>query len=174
MDQDRTNFKAWYADALELLYPMGEHGVAAFMISLPLLERYLRQSNKLSPDDNLNPGCWRTLRALFPTLPSDEVAKDFWTAYRHGFLHQATMSLRARTLPAASLTHDIVIDPVTVNRDGSFVVHPVLFSKLIVRTIEANFAAFVGEGSSAPPLPKIVATVAPPDGINVPPISLNK
>jgi hypothetical protein len=176
MDQDRSNFKAWYADALELLYPKREHGVAAFMISLPLLERYLRQSNKLSPDDNLNAGCWRTLRALFPTLPSDEVAKDFWTAYRHGFLHQATMSLRAKsgpTLPAASLTHDIVIDPVTVNRDGSFVVHPVLFSKLVVRTIEVNFAVFVGDGSSAPPLPKIVATAAPTDGMNVPPINSN-
>lgn len=175
MDQDRKNFQAWYADTLELLYPKGDAGIAVFMIAFPLLERYLRQVNKLAPDDGMNAGCWRTLCSLFPTLSSDETAKEFWTVCRHGFLHQATMSLRAKdggALPAASLTHDIVIDPVTLNRNGSFVIHPVLFSKLVIRTIEKDFAAFAGAGTPAPLLPKIVATVSSSDEIHVPSINL--
>ncbi len=176
MDQDRKNFQAWYADALELLYPKRDAGIAVFMIAFPLLERYLRQVNHRAPDEELDAGCWRTLRALFPTLPSDEAAKDFWTVCRQGFLRQAAMSLRAKdggALPAAALTNDIVIDPVTLNRNGGFVIHPVLFSKLVVRTIEKDFAAFAGAGAAAPPLPQIVATAASSDEILVPSINLS-
>jgi hypothetical protein len=116
------------------------------------------------------------LRSLFPTLPSDEIAKEFWTVCSHGFIRQATLSLRAKdggALPAASLTHDIVIDPVTLNRNGSFVIHPVLFSKLVIRTIEKEFAAFAGAGTPAPLLPKIVATPSSSDEILIPPINLS-
>lgn len=176
MDQDRKNFQAWYADTLELLYPKRHAGIAVFMIAFPLLERYLRQVSNRAPDEDMDAGCWRTLRSLFPTLPSDEIAREFWTACRHGFFHQATMSLRAKEgggLPAVSLTHDIVIDPVALNRNGSFVIHPVLFSKLVIRTIENDFAAFAGGGTPAPPLPKIVATAASSDEVLVPSINLS-
>ncbi len=174
MDQNRVNFRAWYVDTLELLYPRRGAGIAVFMIALPLLERYLRQANQRTAEDELNAGCWRTLRTLFPTLSSDKAASEFWTACRQGFVHQATLSMRAkgaRSAPAASLTHDIVIDPVTLNPDGSFVIHPVLFSKLVVRTIEQDFAVFAGAGTPAVPLPKIVATAPPADGLIVPSIS---
>jgi hypothetical protein len=174
MDQDRANFRAWYTDALELLYPRRDAGIAVFMIALLLLERYLRRANGRAADDELNAGCWRTLRALFPTLTSDQTADDFWTACRQGFVHQASMSLRAkgaRSSPPVSLTHDIVIDPVTVNADGSFVIHPVLFSKWVVRTIEQDFAVFAGSATPAVAMPKIVATAPPADGIIVPSIT---
>jgi hypothetical protein len=38
-----NNVRAWYAEVLEDLYPKRSAGIAALMISLPLLERYIRQ-----------------------------------------------------------------------------------------------------------------------------------
>jgi hypothetical protein len=42
---DLDNFKAWYVDVLTPLYPHRNAGIAVFMLSLPLEERYLRQKN---------------------------------------------------------------------------------------------------------------------------------
>ena len=39
--------------------------------------------------------------------------------------------------------------------DGSFCVHPVLFSQAVVREIEADFPVFAGIAAGAPPLAKV-------------------
>ena len=49
---------------------------------------------------------------------------------------------------------------------------PVLFSKLVIKAIEANLTTFVGAGTPAPKLPEVVAYVSPSAGITVPPITL--
>jgi hypothetical protein len=99
----------------------------------------------------------------------------FWQVYRNGFLHQATLSLhnsKGVALPAGSLTHDVTA-PVTIEANGSFVLHPKLFSEQIVRTIKADFATFVGIGMPTPQLPTVVAIVSPALGNNPPPIVLS-
>src|SRR5690349_7539021 len=107
---DLDNFKAWYADVLTTLYPMRNAGIAVFMLSLPLAERYLRQKNNLGPDAVLDDAFMKSLCAIFPVLQDVRTSRQFWTVYRHGFLHQATLSTCTRSgaaLPVGWLTHDI-------------------------------------------------------------------
>jgi hypothetical protein len=61
---DLDNFKAWYVDVLTALYPMRNAGIAVFMLSLPLAERYLRQKNNLGPDAVLDDAFMRNLCAI--------------------------------------------------------------------------------------------------------------
>ena len=163
MDNHLKNFRAWYIKILEDLCPKRDAGIAILMISLPLLERYLRQKNSLRPENPLNDGCMDTLRSVFPALPDRATAWTFWQVYRNGFLHQATLSMSTRkgaALPAASLTHDMT-SPVAIEADGSFVLHPCLFSQHVLRAIEAEFAIFAGTGTPTPQMPTVVATVNP-------------
>jgi hypothetical protein len=157
MSEHSDNFKAWYADVLTSLYPNRNAGIAVLMISLPLAERYLRQKNHVGPDDPLTDDCMTSLIRIFSVLPDVSTARKFWAVYRNGFLHQATLSTSARggaSLPVGWLSHDIS-DAVQIRPDGSFCVHPVLFSQSIVRTIESEFAVFAGVAAGAPPLAKV-------------------
>jgi hypothetical protein len=151
---DLDNFKVWYVDVLTTLYPNRNAGIAVFMLSLPLAERYLRQKNKIGPDANLDDAFMRSLCSIFPVLRDAPTAKQFWAVYRHGFLHQATLSTctrKSEALPVGWHTHDIT-DAIQVRSDGSFCVHPVLFSETIVRRIENDFAVFAGVAEGAPAL----------------------
>jgi hypothetical protein len=172
---DLQNFRAWYVQVLESLYPQRTAGIAVVMISLPLLERYIRQKTGLSPSESIDLRCMPILRSVFPVLSNDATAQDFWQVYRNGFLHQATLSLqtgKGRTLPAGSLTHDIGV-PVKLELDGSFVIQPVLFSKRVVEKIEADFNTFAGAGAPAPNLLHVVASAPSATGFEVPPVTLS-
>jgi len=175
MNTDLRRFRAWYVKTLESLYPVRDAGIPVLMISMPLLERYLRQKNRRTPEQLLDDACMDTLHSIFPALPDTPTAWHFWQVYRNGFLHQATLSLRTRggaALPSGELTHDIA-QPIDVKTDGSFVLQPVLFSTRVTETIEADFATFVDAGTPAPKLPKVVAYVGPSaGGAAVPPIML--
>ena len=166
MVEDRRNFQAWYVDILESLYTTRAAGIAVLMISTPLLERYLRQKNGRTPEQSLDDSCMETLRSIFPTLRDAATAWNFWRIYRNGFLHQATLSLKTHSgarLPAGSLTHDVSA-AISLNPDGSFVLHPVLFSRQVVTTIAGDFPTFVGIGTPVPPPPQVVAYVRPASG----------
>jgi hypothetical protein len=157
MDEDLTNFRAWYADVLAALYPNRNAGIAVLMLSLPLAERYIRQRNKVAPGTDLTDECMRTLIGILPALRDVGTARHFWAVYRHGFLHQATLSAVARSgaaLPVGWLTHD-TREPFEMRQDGSFQVHPVLLSEAFVRAIEGDFAVFVGTAAGAPPLARV-------------------
>jgi hypothetical protein len=163
---DLDNFKAWYADVLKTLYPNRNAGIAVFMLSLPLAERHLRQKNNLGPNAPVDEAFMSSLCVIFPVLRDAATARQFWNVYRNGFLHQATLSTCTRkgaTLPVGWLTHDIA-DAIQIRPDGSFCVHPVLFSEAIVREIEKDFAVFAGVGTGAPAL----ATVANLDPVTIP------
>lgn len=167
--QDATNFKTWYTDTLTLMYPRRESGLAVFLISLPLLERYLRQKNKVPPTDDLSDACMTTLRGIFGSLRDNLVARRFWSVYRNGFLHQATLSWETRrgtALPIGRLTHDCTA-AVLVAADGTFLVNPVLFSQQVVATIESDFATFE-DATVGLPLPAVQQQAAPVGTINIP------
>jgi len=124
MKDAASNFKAWYVDVLDVLYKIEGAGIPVLMISLPLLERYLRQKNHVAPNDKLNDACMSNLCSMFPALPSVAVAWQLWNVYRNGFLHQATLSAvthRGTNLPVGWLTYNRST-PVTIEPDGSFCV----------------------------------------------------
>jgi hypothetical protein len=153
MPTDKENFQFWFVDVLERLHNERSAGIASLMVTLPLLERYMRLKNGLGPNDPIKNGMG-TLRTLFPVFTTDAHAYEFWTVYRHGFLHQATLSDVARNgsgLPKGWLSQDLGT-PVEVATDGSFRLDPVSFSRRVIKTIEADFAIFVGAGTAAPAL----------------------
>jgi hypothetical protein len=157
MDEDLANFKAWYADVLAALYPIPAAGIAVLMLSLPLAERYLRQKNKVAPDVVLTDDCMRTFIGILGALQNIETARQFWAVYRHGFLHQATLSAVARggaSLPVGWLTHNSG-EPFVIRQDGGFQVQPVLLSEAIVRAIRADFEVFAGTAAGAPRLARV-------------------
>lgn len=159
MDTDYQNYKAWYADFLPKLYPDRNAGFAILMVVFPLLERYLRQKNGLSPADTLNDSCMDGLCNIFPVLSDRQKARNFWNVYRNGILHQVTLSRQNRSgssLPTGWLSHDkkvsIIIEP-----NGSFWIHPVLFSKQILKMIDEDFGTFKGISATSTRLPTIKA-----------------
>ncbi len=123
MDTDLKNFRAWYAQILEKLYPDPNAGMAVLMLSMPLLERYLRNKVGCAPGQDLNDAWHDGLLRIFPVLTDRATARKFWSVFRHGFLHQVTLSLKTRRgrlpLPAGELTHDID-PPIRVDRGWQF------------------------------------------------------
>jgi hypothetical protein len=145
------NFRAWFVDVLEQLYPIQTAGFAITMIALPLLERYLRQrANLTAEDDRLTPAFYRELLTLFPELETQTQAKDFWQVYRNGILHQVAFSQKTSALPAGALTHTDI--GISITPEGDFRLNPADFAKRITAQILADFRAFEGLGSSAPTL----------------------
>jgi hypothetical protein len=163
---DLTNFREWYVDTLTQMYPRRESGIAVLMLSIPLLERYLRQKNGLTPRDDLNPRFMKDLCTLFSALADEHVARQFWNVFRNGFLHQATLSLQSkggRDLPVGVLSHDFR-HAVAVEPNGQFSVHPVLFSQRVIQEIVKNFSVFSGIGVPLPTVNQYRIISQPPCG----------
>jgi hypothetical protein len=156
MVSDLKNFEAWYAVILESLYPKRDAGFIIATIAFPLLERYVRQKVRLPASENLNDAFHRELTRLIPGFQDMRQARQFWSAFRNGLLHQVTLQLETKTggtLPPTALTHDI--DRIfTVTTTGILVLHPVLFAKRVLELIRQDFSTFVGQVHIGPPLPE--------------------
>ena len=116
----------------------------------------MRVKSDLGPTDNIKRGMG-TLRVIFPVFRDDGQAYEFWTVYRHSFLHQATlneMTSGGLGLPKGWLSRDFTM-PLEEGIDGSSRVDPVSFSRKVIKTIEADFAIFVGAGTAVPALADI-------------------
>jgi len=154
MSDNLENFRSWFVRVLEGLYPQPEAGFAIVMIAFPLLERYLRLKVNLAPNVVLNDSFFRELIRLFPQLdtPDTKIARDFWSVYRNGALHQVTFSSETknrRPLPAGAFSG---VPGLYVAPDGGFFLHPADFAKRVTQEIEADFATLEGAASGAPPL----------------------
>jgi len=147
------NFKSWYADTLLELYPDPNSGFVILMVTFPLLERYLRHKNGLTHEDNLSNDCMDELCEMFPALPNGKAARNFWKIYRNGILHQVTLS-RDTAMPDGWLSYEID-SAISVESDGSFLIHPVLFSKHVLHIIENDFATFEQGSAASTKLPKV-------------------
>ena len=157
MATDFENFKSWYVDTLLKLYPDRNSGFAILMIVFPLLERYLRHKNGLTHKENLSNGCMDELRNMFPALPTTEAAWKFWNIYRNGILHQVTLSRenkRGTEMPDGWLSHDIH-SAINIESDGSFLIHPVLFTKHVMDIIKSDFDTFIQGSAASTKLPKV-------------------
>jgi hypothetical protein len=130
---NRENFDKWFADYIRSLARDPNAGFLLTMVSFPLLERYLRQHTNAVPK---SPSFIKGLLKLFPELQSDAVAQSFWTIYRHGLLHNVTMSRES---------HGLTLDSpraVEVQADGKVWLNPVLFAERVVATIDRDFETF--------------------------------
>jgi hypothetical protein len=151
MPTDRGNFEAWFVRPLECLYPKAEQfGLIIAMVTLPLLERYLRQKKNIT-GVKLPPEFYTELEELFPELKGQ--AGKFWNLCRNGLLHRSTFNG-----PGIYLVRDLNI-PVVADRGDpanvAFRLDPVAFARKVLATISGDFEVYANSLTS--PLP----TVAP-------------
>ncbi len=92
MNADHQHFQMWYKRILEKLYDDPHAGFPILMITFPLLERYIREKSKNHEADSLNDEFHKELIKIFPELKTTSNSKKFWKIYRHGILHQGTLS----------------------------------------------------------------------------------
>ena len=160
MGNSLENFRAWYVEPLKLLYPHRDAGFPVAMVAFPLLERYIRQRIGVRGHDPLNDAFFRVLCVVVPGLKSEDVARTFWSAYRHGLLHEVTLARETRrgaALPVAWLSHDVPL--FSIDQNGEYWLHPVLFAERVVAVIEGDFQTFENGHTAIGSLP--VVQVAP-------------
>lgn len=138
---NRENFRNWFADYIRALAKERNAGFPITILSFPLLERYLRELTKAEPK---SPRFIEGLMKVIPELRTEKEARTFWTEYRHGLLHNVTMSSDSH-----GLTHDTntVVD---VQPGGKVWLNPVRFSERVLSTIENDFPTFEGGTSALP------------------------
>ncbi|MDD2763691.1 MAG: hypothetical protein PHE83_06920 [Opitutaceae bacterium] len=155
MSTNRQNYELWYAKILRDLSGNGDAGFAILLISLPLLERYLREKSGVY-EGSLNSNFYLKFRQIFPAIQDDATAEKFWHVYRNGLLHQVTLSRKNRSglsMPDAWLSSEVA--SVTVDAQGDFWVHPAKFAEIVLSTIEGDFTMFEGGSSPNHPFPVV-------------------
>jgi hypothetical protein len=164
------NFKCWYSDILNGLDANGNAGFVILMVAFPLLERYLREKSGVHEGDLTDP-FYDELRHVFPALPDNAVARQFWQVYRNGLLHQVTLSQQNRQglqMPDGWLSSHV--DALTIDASGDFWVHPAKFAKTVIQMIETDFTTFEGQHSVSHPLPVVHVTSSGTSSVQLPPV----
>ena len=158
MNQNLHNFEHWFKGVLQGLFSDANGGFAILMISLPLIERYLREKSGVA-EGRLTPVFYREMLACFPTLNDVRTAEKFWQTYRNGLVHQATLSRRNTNdvqMPDGWLSGNAgVID---VDSATGIWVNPTKFAERVLQIIQADFVTFEGASSSNHPLPAVVVS----------------
>lgn len=158
MNDNRKNFNKWYKIPLSTLYKNVDAGFIIMMVSLPLLERYLREKCNIKEFAGLNDDFYRTLTVIFPNLNNKENAKVFWKVYRHGLLHKTALRISGKTfhVQIAGMHNDANEIELEVNKNAyKFMVSPVKVSRRTILTIENDFETYEGINSPCHPLPAI-------------------
>jgi hypothetical protein len=156
MNELRQNYVRWFQDVVRTMYSQGDSGFAILMISIPLLERYLRQKSGTYESLRLESPFYAELSRVFPSLSSELHAKEFWHVFRNGLLHQATLSratARGVQMPAGVLSADA--PAVGLDQAGTYLVNPRKFADRVFEVIDGDFAVFEATGSANHPLPQI-------------------
>jgi len=152
------NFRTWYVAPLRSLFPDRKAGFPILLIVFPLLERFLRQRVGLRGHDTLTDAFFDALVQHFGELKNPQIARTFWTIYRHGLLHEVTLSRLRRSggaLPDAWLSHDMPL--FTVDAKGDYWLNPVPFATRIIETIEADFSVFETGSQVTGQFPRVIS-----------------
>lgn len=149
--------RLWFEEPIETLIAKDEHtGFAVLMITLPLLERYVRRKRGIKPSDHLTleSGFFHEICELFDQFPGPDAAQRFWHCYRHGLLHQATLQLEKGATIA--FVHDS-ISILECSANGlEFNVGPSSFARKVLSIIKANPEMFDDPASPNPPLSQVL------------------
>jgi len=105
IDDPRVLFERWFDAAFLSLFalPDGDGAIAGMMVALPLFERFIHVKMRAVG------GGWTFYQHLASELllSDAEEAKEFWTAFRHGFCHAGMPfeeDREKRALPRVSLS----------------------------------------------------------------------
>lgn len=156
MTDTRSYFEKWFKQPLLRLQADPDAGFATVMISLALLERYLREKSGLGESPQTNASFRSELMKIFPTLSSDTLAQRFWAVCRHGLMHQATFKTTFNGSVAMRL-HDSApeIEHSYDSVGDVFVISPTKFSNRVIEIIESDFRTFEAPSSPGHPLSKV-------------------
>ena len=151
MKDNHNNFVRWFEEPLSNLYKNPHAGFAILILSLPILERYLREKSGVCEQPNLDARFHQEFLNMFPSVNDMPTSRKFWQVYRHGLLHQATLKAHDTVLSAA--VHGGAAE---IEFDGKvFTVSLIKFSEHVVDTREGDFATYEGAGSPKHSLSKI-------------------
>lgn len=154
MSNALDNFNKWFKNPLSLLYTNIDAGFIVVMISISLLERYLREKTGIY-ENKLDHRFYDEFIKIFPSVKTINDARIFWEVSRHGLLHQSTFKLGTRkgdiicTVGLHNDANDILCD--YKQKGIKIVIPPIKFSKIIISTIENDFSNFKGKGSPLHP-----------------------
>jgi hypothetical protein len=165
---NKQNFLKWFKSPLEQLYPNPDAGFAIMILSLPLLERYLREKSGTYELRTLSHTFFQECLKIFPSLGTEQRAKKIWLTCRHGLLHQVTFR-QGKTdepLPKMQLTDEIA-EMRFIDEADVFCLNPFWFSRRIISVIESDFPTFEGTSSQNHKLPQVSGlTVSVPPSEN--------
>jgi hypothetical protein len=147
MSQNSDNFIKWFKGPITTLQNDPDAGFAILMISLPLLERYLRQQSGNFENPGLDDAFCNCFKQLFPSVKDIPTARKFWETFRHGLLHQAAIKSADGVIQAGVHNAAQEIQVGYNNYGWTFTVSPNGFSKKVIDTIEADFPTFEAAGS---------------------------
>jgi hypothetical protein len=149
---DKLNFKLWYKRVLENLYDDPDAGFPILMMTFPLLERYLREKSENYENNSLNDKYHEELLKVFPELMTVGNSKTFWKIYRHGILHQATLSKKDKTISGCLTSR---YNSINIDSKGVIYINPADFSKKVIMAIESDFNTFIAASSTNHMLPVV-------------------
>jgi hypothetical protein len=150
----KSNFKKWFEDVLNKLADNPEAGLPMMMITLPLLERYLRRLCGMKFSDTIGPKFKSELRKIFPVLDSNKRAYMFWNVFRNGLLHQAALNPGKDWM--GWIKHETAHDAIVVEKKyKEFWVGPTQFAHEVIKVINGNFSVFMDSGVVGPCFPSV-------------------
>ncbi|MDI6741957.1 MAG: hypothetical protein QMD11_04370 [Smithella sp.] len=149
MSTHKENFKHWFSDTIESLYENENAGFPILMLTFPLLERYLRSKSQ-TYEKSLKKPFYNELLNLFPTLTDRTNAESFWEIYRHGILHQATLSQKKNHIDKIWISN-YKKDAIFYEKNV-FYVNPVEFAKKVIDIINNDFPNYEALEHSSHPL----------------------
>ena len=145
---DLQNFNLWYKRIIEDLYKDSDAGFPILMITFPLLERYLREKSGSYEKYKVNNKFHDGLLKIFPELNSTDNSKKFWKIYRHGILHQATLSETDKTIQGCLTSKYGCLHVDRVGTIDVIYINPVDFAKKVITAIENDFDTFIAASSA--------------------------
>jgi|SRR3990172_8348881 len=157
MSTDQENFVKWFVTPMERLKPDGHAGFIFAIVSLPLLERFLREKSGIGENRSLTSPFYVQLESYFPDLIGR--GQEFWEVYRHALLHQATFKTEKRdtsgvilqVFPEAGLSgydpRPIYFSPM----HNAYYMNPLAFHKRVIDIIQNEFSAYLAPSSPGHP-----------------------
>lgn len=154
MGELRDNFDKWHKATLQSLYGNRDAGFAIVTITLPLLERYLRELSGENENPSLGRPFYNKLIEILKPLGDVETARKFWKIFRHGLLHQGTLKKDIGDPPKKGIFSYGIPEALQVESEA-FILHPVLFARQVISIIEGDFETFEAINSPNHGLPVV-------------------
>ena len=124
-------FRRWFVNPIKKLedLPKGDGGFAAFMIVIPLYDRYIRAKLKLAgkctADESVRKEISKDLRM------DDKQRRVFWAMFRNGFMHQG-MPKKGETKYMFSSSFSAIPEFKEINNKNFICLDPWKFSERVL------------------------------------------